>query len=164
MAITAQSIIDHFSDPEADGYGKWLLYKGTNLSTVNKKIRCLCYALGTSNEAATLEVVRATWFKLKQRANPMGGFEIPGTTLRVYRALHEEGGSNYLGYIAFGQSRPELSVHETYFGGGVMPPKKWRGMAVVSGKRQRGHPLAALEESDRMFEEIEAEERRAVAG
>ena len=151
---TAQSIIDHFSNPEADGYEKWLLYSNKpgnkRMSRVDKRVRRLCQALGTSNEAATLEALFTIWPRLGVgvgRSNPVHGFEIPGTTLRVYKAFADEGYCSDVHYIAFGRSRPQLSVTETYM--------NWRRMGVVSGKRQRGQPMTALEEFDRVFEEIE---------
>ena len=163
---TAQSIIDHFSNPEADGYEKWLLYSNKpgnkRMSRVDKRVRRLCQALGTSNEAATLEALFTIWPRLGVgvgRSNPVHGFEIPGTTLRVYKAFADEGYCSDVHYIAFGRSRPQLSVTETYIEGA----KNWRRMGVVSGKRQRGQPMMALEEFDRVFKGIEEDAKEYLA-
>mmetsp|Transcript_59165 Transcript_59165/g.118756 ORF Transcript_59165/g.118756 Transcript_59165/m.118756 type:complete len:277 (+) Transcript_59165:118-948(+) len=134
---TKQTLIDHFIN-EGKWHGKWLLVSARNEKSVDKRICRLWDAVVGLDKASVLAAV-AEWTK-KGKKSSTGLVIDTVSRLRVFKASQEEAYGDGGKYIAFGEKRPELSVHATYLDGAVLP--------TPTGTRKRMKSSKAAEEQE----------------
>ena len=108
---TVELITDHFCGSEVEGYEKWLLYKARDVRKIDGRICRLWHALDCSPE----EALQAIQSFMKGKF-PIAGKNIPGTRLKVFKALDGETYGDNACYVAFGLERPKLSAQDTFLG------------------------------------------------
>jgi hypothetical protein len=134
---TKQTLIDHFIN-EGKWHGKWLLVSARNEKSVDKRICRLWDSVVGLDKASVLAAV-AEWTK-KGKKSSTGLVIDTVSRLRVFKASQEEAYGDGGKYIAFGEKRPELSVHATYLDGAVLP--------TPTGTRKRMKSSKAAEEQE----------------